>query len=443
MLVLTSIFLIWDPFPLTTLQLSWMVLGERLGQGYFLYQDIIDNTGPLSAGFFTIVDFIIGRSPLAYELIGRIFILFQIIYWNTILIKYRVFDENTYLPAMIMAALFHFSFDMLSLNPALLGSTFLILALGQLFSQTVLQKETSESTLLIGIYGGLAAGFHPSYIFFLPYMILTGIAISGFSFRQLMLSLVGYTLPILLIAVFYYWNDGLQEAIDIWPLIFKSSRVLFQSYWSWLIIGAFPILLSLVGYFFGAVLKGSTINQQKQRQLVILWLIFAAAEFLLIKNQAGYQLIIFVPGFSYLITQFFLHIRRGIIPNLAFYLLIVGLPAFAWWYWQSNVDNPSYFVSEQVDTSLEGEEIMILGPDISGYKHAKLGGPFLNFELSKLYLDQDRDIPEKAKLYQMLQHQQPKIILDQEGLFQSILNDFPELSRHYSQPTKGTFTLIN
>ncbi|WP_373396472.1 hypothetical protein V8V91_17295 [Algoriphagus halophilus] len=136
-------------------------------------------------------------------------------------------------------------------------------------------------------------------------MILTGIAISGFSFRQLMLSLVGYTLPILLIAVFYYWNDGLQEAIDIWPLIFKSSRVLFQSYWSWLIIGAFPILLSLVGYFLGAVLKGSTINQQKQRQLVILWLIFAAAEFLLIKNQAGYQLIIFVPGLSYLITQFF------------------------------------------------------------------------------------------------------------------------------------------
>ncbi|WP_373396473.1 hypothetical protein V8V91_17300 [Algoriphagus halophilus] len=168
MLVLTVIFLIWDPFPLTTLQLSWMVLGERLGQGYFLYQDIIDNTGPLSAGFFTIVDFIIGRSPLAYELIGRIFILFQIIYWNTILIKYRVFDENTYLPAMIMAALFHFSFDMLSLNPAMLGSTFLILALGQLFSQTVLQKETSESTLLIGIYGGLAAGFHPSYIFSYP-----------------------------------------------------------------------------------------------------------------------------------------------------------------------------------------------------------------------------------------------------------------------------------
>ncbi|MEP0714435.1 MAG: hypothetical protein ABJC55_21145, partial [Algoriphagus sp.] len=181
----------------------WMLLGERLGQGYFLYQDIIDDNGPLSAGFFTFMDLLFGRSLVAYELVGRVLISFQILYWNSILIKFKAFSVNTYLPAIIMAALFHFSFDLLSLSPALLGSTFLILAFGQLFSQTVLQKDTSESTLLIGIYAGLATGFHPNYIVFLPYMIFTGIAISSFSFRQLMLSLVGYFLPILLISVFY------------------------------------------------------------------------------------------------------------------------------------------------------------------------------------------------------------------------------------------------
>ncbi len=441
LLILTSLYLVWNPLPITSPQLIWMILGERLGQGFFLYQDIIDDTGPLSAGFFTLVDFLFGRSQLAYDLIGRVFILFQIIYWNTTLIKYKVFDENTYLPAIIMAALFHFSFDMLSLNPAMLGSTFLVLALGQLFSQTVLQKETSESTLLIGIYGGLAAGFHPSYVLFLPYLIFTAITISGFSFRQLMLSLVGYTLPVLLISVFYYWNDGLQEAIDIWPMILMSSKSTFQSYWSWLIVAAFPILLSLVGYFLSAVLKGSTVNQQKQRQLIILWLVFASAEFLFIKKQAAYQLIIFVPGFTYLITQFFLHVRRGIIPKLGFYLLILGLPVFAWWYWQTNVDNPEYFVSDQTNPSLKGKNIMILGPNIAEYQDAKLGGPFLNYQLSKIYLDQERDLPEKARLYQMLQNQEPEIILDQEGKFQAMLNDFPELSRHYVLERKGYFVL--
>ncbi len=418
-----------------------MVLGERLGEGFFLYQDIIDDSGPLSAGLFTMVDFLFGRSQLAYELIGRAFILFQIIYWNTILIKYRVFDENTYLPAIIMAALFHFSFDMLSLNPAMLGSTFLILALGQLFSQTVLQKETSESTLLIGIYGGLAAGFHPSYLLFLPYMVITGIAISSFSFRQLMLSLVGYVLPILFIIVFYYWNDGLQEAIDIWPMILVSEKISFQSVWSWLTLASFPIVLSMVGYFLSAVLKGSTINQQKQRQLIILWLIFAAAEFFFIKKQAAFQLIIFIPGLTYMITQCFIHLKRGMISNLSFYLLIFGLPIGAWWFWQTKVDNPMYFVSEQINPALNGKEIMILGPDISDYQNSKLGGPFLNYSLSKVYLNQDRDLPEKARLYQMLQNQEPQVIIDQEGQFEAILNDFPELSRHYVLDKKGVFVL--
>ncbi|HAS59261.1 MAG TPA: hypothetical protein DCS64_12355, partial [Algoriphagus sp.] len=213
LVIWSLIYILFSDFPITATQLNWMLLGERLGNGVFLYQHIIDDTGPLSAGLFSLLDFLFGRNPLMLEILGRILVLFQVVFWNNVLIKYRVYDENTYLPAIIMLALFHISFDTLSLSPALLGSTFLVLALSKLFSQTVLQKDSTESTLLIGIYGGLATGFHPIYVVFLPYMILVGIAISGFSFRQLMLSLMGYLLPILLISVFYYWNNGLDEAI--------------------------------------------------------------------------------------------------------------------------------------------------------------------------------------------------------------------------------------
>src|SRR5690606_32616245 len=204
--------------------------------------------------FFAFVHFVLGRSELAYELIGRLLVLFQIVYWNTLLIRYRVFEENTYLPAIIMAALFHLSFDMTGLSPALLGSTFLLLAIGQLFSQTVLQKETSESTLLIGIYGGLATGFHLNFAIFLPYMIFTGIAISGFSARQLLLSLIGFFLPILLLLVFYFWNNGLSETLQIWPMIFTYEKYRYRSLLTWSILSAFPLLLAFLGYFYSAVL---------------------------------------------------------------------------------------------------------------------------------------------------------------------------------------------
>ncbi|MEB2782556.1 hypothetical protein U3A58_19360 [Algoriphagus sp. C2-6-M1] len=416
-----------------------MLLGERLGQGYFLYQDIIDDNGPLSAGFFTFMDLLFGRSPFAYEVVGRILIAFQIVYWNAMLIKFKAFDLNTYLPAIIMAALFHFSFDLLSLSPALLGSCFLILALGQLFSQTVLQKDTSESTLLIGIYAGLATGFHPNYILFLPYMIFTGIAISSFSFRQLMLSLVGYALPLLLISLFYFWNGGLEEAIQIWPLTFISEKYEYQSLLDWLILGSFPLLLAVIGYFMATLLRGSTINQQKQRQLVIFWLFFSAAVFFIIKRQAAYQLVILIPGLTYLITQFFHHVKRKFILKIAFYLLILGLPAGSFWFWQKTIPNSEYFVVKS-EGAYSGE-ILVLGDDLSPYLNAKLGGPFLNYRLTQLYLVQDRDLREKARLFQMLQKQLPSMVLDPNGDFEKLLRQFPALENQYLETRTGVYTL--
>ncbi len=438
-LLLTFVYLIFNPFPTTSPQLMWMLLGERLGEGYYLYQDVIDDIGPLSAGFFTFVDYLFGRNMLAYEVIGRLLISFQILYWNSMLIKFKAFDINTYLPAIIMAALFHFSFDLLSLSPALLGSTFLILALGQLFSQTVLQQDTSESTLLIGIYAGLATGFHPNYILFLPYMIFTGIAISGFSFRQLMLSLVGYFLPLLLISVFYFWNGGLEEAVQIWPLTFLSEKYVYQSLLDWFILGIFPISLAGLGYFMATILRAATINQQKQRQLVIIWLLFSVAQFFLIKKQASFQLVILIPGLTYLITQFFLNIKKEMLAKIAFYLLVVGLPVVSVLYWHDKITDSEYFVDKGTETY--SDDVMVLGNDLAPYQNARLGGPFLNYHLSKIYLAQDRDLREKARLFQMLQKQMPSTILDPNGDFEKLLKQFPALEHQYNKTSLGVFTV--
>ncbi|MBA4299206.1 MAG: hypothetical protein C0433_03720 [Cyclobacterium sp.] len=443
LILLAIVMLGFFSFPLTQPQLIYMVLGERLSDGFFLYQDIIDDTGPLSAGFFTFIDFLFGRNQFAYELIGRMLVLFQIIYWNTVLIRYRVFEENTYLPAIIMAALFHLSFDMATLSPALLGSTFLVLAIGQLFSQTVLQKETSESTLLIGIYGGIATGFHLNFGIFLPYMIFMGIAISGFSIRQLLLSLIGFFLPILLVMMFYFWNNGLTEAFQIWPLIFTYEKYNYQSLVIWAVLGAFPLILALVGYFYSAVLRGSTINQQKQRQMIILWMVFSLAEFFLIKRQATYQLLIFIPGLTFLITQFFLNTSKSLIGKLAFLILLFGLPIAGWWFWQQELKSEStYFVRSKADYQINpGEKIMVMSKDSSPYLENPLGGPFLNYNLTKAFLESEKTLEQKAKIFQNLTSQKPQVVIDPSGMFKNLLNELPALKSLYTETHPGVFRL--
>jgi len=430
-------------FPSTTPALMWMVLGERLSEGYLLYVDVIDDTGPLSAGVFTGLHLLFGRSPMAYILLGKVFVLFQIYYWNSTLVKYRVFEETTYLPAIVLAALFHFSFDLMYLSPTLMGSTVLLLAFGQLFSHTVLQKESSESTLLIGIYGGLAAGFHWNFVFFLPFIALTGLAISGFTIRQLFLSIMGFLLPILLIFVFYFWKDGLQQALQVWPIVFTYPIYGYQPTLSWLAPGAFPLLLALIGFTISSFFRGATINQQKQRQLIVIWLLFSASLFFFVKNNATYQLVVFLPALSYFISQFFLQFGWKPLIRPAFFGLVLIMPILASYYWtvRTAVDT-TYFVVAKAETRLPQKTgVMILEDDPSPYLTNSLKGPFLNYHLSVSYLKQQKTFPQKAQVFQMIRRQLPKQVLDKEGHFKNLLEELPALKEFYSETTPGIYSL--
>lgn len=421
----------------------WMVLGERLSQGYLLYVDVIDDTGPLSAGVFTGLHLLFGRSPMVYILLGKVFVLFQIYYWNSTLIKYRVFDENTYLPAIVMAALFHFSFDLMYLSPTLLGSTFLLLAIGQLFSHTVLQKESSESTLLIGIYGGLATGFHWNFVFFLPFIVVTGLAISGFTIRQLFLSIMGFLLPTLLIFVFYFWKDGLEQALQVWPIVFNYPIYGYQPSLSWLAPGIFPLLLALVGFTISSFFRGATINQQKQRQLIVIWLLFSVGLFFLVKNNASYQLVVFLPALSYFISQFFLQISWTALTRPAFFGLILVVPILTSYYWTTRTAiDTSYFTVDRNETALPKKtELMVLEDDPSPYLTNSLAGPFLNYHMSISYLKQEKTLPQKAQVFQIIRRQLPKQVLDKEGHFKDLLEELPALKEFYSETNPGIYFL--
>lgn len=444
-ILITAIIGLWlFPMEITKTLLHYLVLGERMADGFLLYQDILDDTAPLSAAVFALLDIIFGRSVLAYQILGRVLILLQIIYWNSILMRYKVFTDNTYLPAIIMAAMFQVSFDLSYLSPQLMGGMFLILALGQIFSKTVLQNETSESTLLIGLYGGLAVGFHLNYLIFLPYLILAGIAISGFTFKQVMLSLLGFIVPILLILVFFYWKDALGEAISVVPLFFSYKKYEYLGIWQIPIFFAFPAVLALLGYLFSLIFKVSSINQQKQRQLIILWLLIGATGVFLIKRQAPYQLGIFIPVFTYLITNLFVTTRSNHLSRLAFGILLLGLPASGWWFWTNGPGKESnYFIGKVDSTELDiiNKSILVLDGSDEYFLQNKLGGPFLNRNLTQYFLSGDLSLGEKSKIYMSFYTQLPEAVIDKGGFFRDFLEDFPAIKTLYKEKENGIFVL--
>ncbi|MCH7410284.1 hypothetical protein MM239_12825 [Belliella sp. DSM 111904] len=432
--------------PITQPELIWMLVGERLADGFHMYTDVIDDTGPLSVGVYWILHEIFGRSFFVYKMLAFLIAIFQITYINTLFIQYKSFDENTYIPAAVMLVLFHLSFDMLVLSPALMGGTFLVLALGQLFAQTVLQKEGSDSVLLAGVFGGIAACFHFPLIIFLPFLVVSGIAISGFTFRQFLLSLVGYFLPLSLCALYYFWIDALPEFV--FEYIFASRVVDVYPHVTILaLIGIFalPLLLAVIGYFVGVWFKVITVNQQKQRQLLFVYVIFAVLSILITNRRTPYQFVIIIPSLTYFITQIFVYVTQRKALLVFTFLLFVGVP-LSGYLWlgltkQSGLLDQYQLKVEQKHQISKGKKVLVLGKDTAYYWESQPATPYLNYKLSDRILKDFDDLSDMAGVYQQFLLEKPELVIDQEGTFPALLERIPQLGDMYHVQGVGIYVL--
>ncbi|SMD41964.1 hypothetical protein SAMN00777080_0500 [Aquiflexum balticum DSM 16537] len=436
LLLLSSVYIWVLDIPLLQPEMIWLLLGERMADGKHMYIDIIDDTGPLSSGIYWVCYLIFGKSVMSYKLLSLLVIIFQIVYINNLYIRYKSFEENTYIPALVMVILFHLSFDMITLSPALMGSTFIVLAFGQLFSQTVLQKEGSDSILLVGIFGGIAACFHFPLITFLPFLLVAGIVVSGFSFRQLILAIVSYALPLTFCALYYFWIDGLPAFLNqfiISPRLIESYA--HVTYRDLAILFSLPLFFTTLGFFVGLIVKSQTVNQQKQLQLTLIFLIFAVGSLLLTNRRTPYQFIVIIPGLAYFITFLFVAFKKGVPIKVLSLLFVFGIPmmGYSWIFLQTNSGNIStYAVSvTEEHTVSEGKKILVLGEDLGYYQKASLATPYLHYRLSKIHLEKNYGLEKTAEIFQNFQKEKPDLIVDEEEIFRGILEKMPLLKDQF------------
>lgn len=427
-------------------ELIWMLAGERLAEGYHMYKDVVDDTGPLSSGTYWIIHLIFGKSLTAFRILAALVILFQVTYINSLFIRYKSFEENTYIPAAIMVVLFHLSYDFLTLSPALMGSTFILLALGQLFSQTVLQKEGSDSVLLVGVFGGIAACFHFPLVVFLPFLVVSGIIVSGFTFNQFVLALVGYILPIILCGLYYFWIDALPEFIFEYFLATRIIEV-YQHVRleDTIFLFALPVSLAFIGYFVGLWFKQITVNQQKQRQLIFIFLLFAIGSVFLTNRRTPYQWIILLPALTYFINQIFIYLTQKKVLQVFVFVFFLGVPlvGYSWYIFQNSsgrLDSYSVVYQEKHQIA-NGKKILVLGDDIAYYKEASLGTSYLNSKLSNRILKDFDDFADMAAVYQEFFSEKPDIIFDQEGVFAGLIERVPLLGDLYKKESPGIYLL--
>jgi hypothetical protein len=445
MLLLRVPYLLLD-IPLLQPELIWMLTGERMAEGYSMYKDIIDDTGPLSAGIYWLIHELIGSSPTVYQLIAAFIILFQISYFNSFLIHYKAFEDNTYIPALVMVVLVHLSFDFLTLSPALMGGTFILLALGQLFSQTVRHQDSPESVLLVGLFGGTALCFHFPFVVFLPFIVVAGVAISGFSLLQLVLCLTGYFLPIILCGLYYFWIDSLGDFMTLFVFATRFiDAYAHMSYWQMAQLFLLPLVFTLGGFFIGSVIKRLTVNQQKQNQLIILFFVFSLTSIFVANRIVPYQLVVLLPGMAFFISQIFIYLKKNRLKAIVFYSFFLGVPlgGYIWKHIYLNAgEENSYAVNSgnKYDFT-DHQAILVLGDDLGFYRNSSLAGPYLNYALSKVKLTEVANAENLTKIYRVFSEEKPVYVIDEDGIFANLLQYLPELKENYNREREGVYRL--
>lgn len=423
----------FSDIPLLSPVFDFMLIGERVSEGNAIYKEVFAGIAPLSAWFYAGLDMLFGRSVFGYAVVGTGLLFIQAIIFNTLLLRRDFLLDRGYVPAMLYVFFGSVSFDYFNVSPVLLSLTFLLLLVREIFTLT---ENTNDQTLFtIGLYLGIATLFHlPSSIFLFWVSLGLGVFRST-SFRQHLLVLFGFVFPILLLSLYFFWNDSL---IDFVVQYFNSISVAPKFYLSiqdFIIILAFPMLFLVLTVFNMFSGRSLTNYQSYCRQMMLFWLVASVFSLLLCKYWLPFQFVLFLPPIAFFGTYYLFSIERKWIAELLFLSVLSGIGVQLWStrteifypldYTEAIMKKPSNF-------NLKNEKIWVFGENHSYYIDNKPVTPYLDWKLTQSRIEELDNYQALLLFYNQIEKEKPQFIIDNEKQLQPLFQRIPLLSENYS-----------
>lgn len=267
-------------------------------------------------------------------ILSLLLVCFQALLVNIILSRHRMANELTLLPGMFYVFLASCFPDFLYLSPALVATTFYLLALSEMFD-TYKNYSAAGKIFNIGLWMGIASLFYSSMLVYLLLAIIGLRSLRAFRFREQLILLGGFIAPYFLTFVYFFINDKQQF---FWQKQFAEGFSLFdfEFHWNWygyvkLGFFTFLILMAVVN-FNGNMLKK---NIQVQKNITILyWGIIIALLAMLIQADVSLNhLFLLVPSLAIFLSFSFLKLHRSLaeVFHLLLLFIVLVLQFQNWW----------------------------------------------------------------------------------------------------------------
>ena len=216
--------------------------------------------------------FVLGGNYWLMCVAGMLLLTAEAYLLNRLVIKLEIMNTNTFMTGSVYVIFMSCSSLVTTLHPVLCSSLFLIIALQRLFE--TYRKETAFSEVFdAGLFIALAVLFYLPALVFAIIIWLCLIIIRPFVWREWIISVFGFLVPWLFVAMYYYWIGNFESFIhDHLVLSFNFRNVDLDWPLTDYLLFAIMFLLALVSLT--RVFRGTVYSTVRARNnmLLLLWM---------------------------------------------------------------------------------------------------------------------------------------------------------------------------
>jgi hypothetical protein len=425
--------------PVTDPEITWLLVGERMADGFTLYKDIWTELEPFSAGTYYLIDLIAGKSILVYFVISLLLVFAQAFIFNRGLNENKTFRQNSALPALLYVLFSSLFFDFYTLSPVLLGLTFILLAFNIICVQSRIMIG-EDRFFYIGLLTGIASLFYAPFSFFLLFALFSLGLYSNTSVKKQMIMVLAFFFPYIILIIYYFWIDNLGNYYQytLLPLLNSAPEFLIDMP-TIIKIAVLPLLLLIIASA-AIVVRGKYIHYQyKIIKITGLWLLAGILAMGIEKTVTPHSFIMFVPPLAFFSAHLFLLASRNKIVSEVFFLAMFGGILLISFYALKKPD--SYTKAHLIKTvpkeatklGVQGKRLLVFGNEKGYYISNQLAGPYLNWSLSAWQFKDLKKYDNVSGIYEVFEINKPDYVVDQDKKMETIMNVIPVLKAQYEK----------
>lgn len=292
--------------------------------GFFSETSWLEISHQQSMPFYRIFISWFGNNELAAKLTGFIFIVLQSLLLERLNAKFILIRKSTFLPALIFLALISFYSPSLKLSGSMFGSLGMILIINILFST---DKKDANTLLFFeaGLVLGIGSLFYARLLYFFPVIWIAQLILRPFYWREWVSPLIAVVLPYVFLTGILFLRGG--ELTRYPNLLMKNLNNFDNSFMfstAGIIISLYVLFLVLIASAY--ILRVYQFNKIYIRNyfLFLFWLFLLSSVLFafLTRFDSGIFYIAAIPV-SFLLSNYFIHLRNNIVKNSLFTLLLV------------------------------------------------------------------------------------------------------------------------